>query len=636
MRFHVALLVVPLLAVMPPSPRAEPSGNGAAGTSEAPRLETPRLEEMTPQKALEKSKEMAAADRPWIDHAYDLLESFDKFQESQAVNRVDKWVSYDDLQPLVKEFNEATERRIRTVNVRLAEVEAAARACDRGEYEAALNRLIRAYVEASLYIQRNMDQFHALMLATVGLQKDIMTDAPVLGIGMEARYRWSIFWASLLQNIASNEGDPVKDIKTIWSRLSMTHRARIMGLVYEAHWKDTLARIEKIIDTAGYPRFPKECEEDGEAGLPPPAADDDEVLEAQREALDTFEGEVAEMEARARRLNDAFEAAVEEIPAGAPPVEAAALPEPEAAYPAGPMTAAPNTDAALPDPSSYGLQAANLPRIEAPASGPLADMRADPCGLDPAKVCSVLLDEFRGACTRELSGFLAICRKGPSLTDCAARCEGNWQQGRHNLALGDLAQSHIRRVADASGTESEKEAERMLAEIEANKERMAGIKAGAAKRVVSIYVNENTDTVIRHYGKPFTPHPPLRFAGTAGGELYLGERVMLADLEARNRFLEKEIDRLIDEAGSGWAAMAASKWQADPAAAAASCDARQNDANRDACLAACKGTAPAQAVNVCHASFVPQLALPYGRGFLYPPGDPRGPAAPVTAGRVQP
>ena len=198
MRFHVALLVVPLLAVMPPSPRAEPSGDGAAGTSEAPRLETPRLEEMTPQKALEKSKEMAAADRPWIDHAYDLFESLDKFQESQAANRVEKWVSYDDLQPLVKEFNEATERRIRTVNVRLAEVEAAARACDRGEYEAALNRLIRAYVEASLYIQRNMDQFHALMLATVGLQKDIMTDAPVLGIGMEARYRWSIFWASLL------------------------------------------------------------------------------------------------------------------------------------------------------------------------------------------------------------------------------------------------------------------------------------------------------------------------------------------------------------------------------------------------------------------------------------------------------
>ncbi|MEX1154200.1 hypothetical protein, partial [Parvibaculum sp.] len=405
---------------------------------------------------------------------------------------------------------------------------------------------------------------------------------------------------------------------------------------YEAHWKDTLARIEKIIDTADYPRFSKECGEDGEAELLPPAADDDEVLEAQREALDAFEGEVAEMETQARRLNEAFEATVEEISASAPPEEVAALPEPEVSYPAGPMTAIPNTDAALPDPSSYAVPAVNLPRIEAPAGGPLADMRADPCGLDPVKVCSVLLDEFRGACARELSGFLAICRKGPTLTDCAARCEGNWQQGKHDLALGELAQAHIRRVADASGTESEKEAEQMLAEIEANKERMAGIKAAAAKRVVNIYINENTDTVIRHYGKAFTPHPPLRFAGTAGGELYLGERVMLADLEARNRFLEKEIDRLIDEAGSGWAAMAASKWRADPSAPYGRCDARQNDANRDACLATCKGAAPAQAVNVCHASVVPQLALPYGRGFLYPPGDPRGPARPVTGGRVQP
>src|SRR3990167_10589806 len=108
-----------------------------------------------------------------MDSANELFESLDKYQESRAVNRVEKWVSYDDLQPLVKEFNEATERRIATVNVRLAEVETAARACDREEYEAALNRLIRAYVEASLYIQRNMDQFHALMLATVGLQTEI-------------------------------------------------------------------------------------------------------------------------------------------------------------------------------------------------------------------------------------------------------------------------------------------------------------------------------------------------------------------------------------------------------------------------------------------------------------------------------
>jgi len=325
------------------------------------------------------------------------------------------------------------------------------------------------------------------------------------------------------------------------------------------------------------------------------------------------------MEAQAGRLGEAFEAAVEEISADRRPQETAVLPEPEAAYPAGPMTAIPNTDAALPDPSSYAVPDTNLPRIEAPAGAPLAD----PCGLDPVKVCSVLLAEFRGACTRELSGFLAICRKGPSLTECTARCEGNWQQGKHDLALGELAQAHIRRVADASDTESEKEAERMLAEIEANKERMTDIKATAAKRVVNIYINENTDTVIRHYGTQFTPHPPLRFAGTAGGELYLGERMMLAGLEERNRFLEEEIDRLIDEAGSGWAREAASRWGTDPSVAPGRCDARQNDANREACLASCKGAAPAQAVNVCHASVVPHLAAPYGRAWLYPPGDPR-------------
>lgn len=628
MRFPVALLLVPLLAVMQISPRAAPSVESAIGTSETPRLEAPRLEEMTPQKALEKSKEMAASGWTWMDYAYDLFESLDKFQESQAANRVEKWVSYDDLQPLVKEFNEATERRIATVNVRLAEVEAAARACDREEYEAALNRLIRAYVEASLYIQRNMDQFHALMLATVGLQKDIMTDAPVLGAGMEVRYRWSIFWASLLKNIASNEGDPVQDIKTIWSRLSMTHRARIMGFVYEAHWKDTLSRIEKIIDTADYPRFPKECGEDGEAGLPPPAADDDEVLEAQREALDAFEGEVAEMEARARRLNEAFEATVEEISASAPPEEFVALPQPGASYPAGPMTAVPNTDAALPDPSSYAVPAVSLPRIEAPASGPVADMRADPCGLDPVAVCSVLLTDFRGACERELAGFLAICRKGPSLADCAARCEGNWQQTRHDIALSGLAQSHIRKVSNSTDGEREKEAERLLAAIETNKQRMADIRAAAAKRVVNIYINENNDTIIRHHGKLFTPHPPLRLAGTAGGELYLGERMLLADLEAANRAMEEKIDSLIDEASSDWARMAISKWQADPSVPDGRCTSGQNDANRDACLASCRGGVPGGTVNMCHGSFVPQLALPYGRAFLYPPGHPmRDPAS---------
>ena len=280
--------------------------------------------------------------------------------------------------------------------------------------------------------------------------------------------------------------------------------------------------------------------------------------------------------------------------------------------------AVPNAEPALPDPSTFAVPPAGLPsppRETAP--GPVAGINADPCGLAPEKVCSALLDEFHAGCIREVSGLLAICREGPSITGCAARCEGNWRQGKHDIALGKLARAHIERVAAL--------AEELDAEIEANDARIAGIKAGAQKRIVHIYVNENDDTIIEHRGEPFTPEPPLRYTGTSGGALDKTERGEIATLEKENRHLEAEIGELIGEADgtAAWWRDAVIRWEPAASAADGRCDDVRNDANRDACLASCKGAAPEQTVNACHATYVPHLAAPYGRAWLYPPGDPR-------------
>lgn len=48
----------------------------------------------------------------------------------------------------------ATDHYLVTLNKRLDEAKAAAKSCDRTRYDAAIKRLISAYVEASLYMQR--------------------------------------------------------------------------------------------------------------------------------------------------------------------------------------------------------------------------------------------------------------------------------------------------------------------------------------------------------------------------------------------------------------------------------------------------------------------------------------------------
>ena len=102
------------------------------------------------------------------------------------------------------------------------------------------------------------------------------------------------------------------------------------------------------------------------------------------------------------------------------------------------------------------------------------------------------------------------------------------------------------------------------------------------------------------------------------------ERNRIAALKARNEQLRQEIDGLVDSThgDNDWLSMALSKWTADAKKNDGLCTPAQNNSNRDACLAECAGNAPAAVQNICYSSFVPQLVMPYGRLYLYPPEHP--------------
>lgn len=587
---------------------------GSFVVPETPPGGTPRLGRLDPAAAANVSFEA------YKDRERDHYEGYRPGPPKPADDRdfLESWAGNRDLRGLMRDFFASTDARIAEVNRLIGEVEEAARICDRIEYDAALSRLMRAYVRASLHIQRNIDHIQSLVEAAQGAGGSAMPAA--LAAEDEVRRRWAHFWWGFLDVMASD--GYARPAKEVWRRTDTAYRASILGEAYTRVWAATLSEIERRLANAEYPPFPENCGEEGEAATAAPLQEDDPALEAQREVLAGMEAEFAAMDENFRRIGEGFDSAVGEAPAVAAPVAVAAPAPSVSTLPQAPRLTPPNVEGVLPDPSTFKVPPVNLLAIDASAKGAAADLRADPCALDPRKVCSVLLSDFQDTCEKELEGFLDICRKGPSLTDCAARCDGNWQQGKHDIALGELAQAHIRAMSDSAGDSREKEAERLLAQIEENKRHMAEIKATAAKRVVSIYINENNDTIIRHHGKPIAPHPPLRLAGTAGGEPFLGERVMLADLEAANRAMDARIGIILDEAGSDWARMAMSKWRADPAVPDGRCTPQQNDENRTACLAACRGGAPGGTVNMCHGSFVPQLALPYGRPLLYPPGHP--------------
>jgi hypothetical protein len=264
-----------------------------------------------------------------------------------------------------------------------------------------------------------------------------------------------------------------------------------------------------------------------------------------------------------------------------------------------------------------------------PKNSPLAKYQANPCGLDPRKVCNVLLEDFRANCTTELTAFYKICKKAPSIRDCKQRCQANWQQGIHELALASLAKKHVIAVFGVSEKSSDRTLEGIESEIKENEKRLALIEDEAKKRVIHIYINQNTGTIIRHNGNKFVPKPPLRYGGTQGGRPHMYERNTIEYLKARNQQLRGEIDKLYDDsyASGSWPQMALSKWTPNGKKRDGFCTAPQNDQNRASCIANCEGSPPAGVSHSCYSSYVPQLALPYGRTYLYPPGHPQRKAA---------
>lgn len=548
-------------------------------------------------------------------------------------------ISNRELGEWIEAFFVSTDKRVEEVNRLIGVAEDAARRCDRPAYDAAIRQLITAYVRVSLYIQRTLDQFESLAEAAAGFEGGVSRGPLHLEASRDLRRGWVAFWQLVIYYKRTLTFEPLDQLAVsneVQYRASTEHRARALADGYMAVYGRLLQRVEEILANADYPPYPADCDEPVDMDMTFLDLTEGEAeLEAAREALREFEREAAEYEANARRIRDEISGMAAGGPvAGTDAADIAppALPPDEAAQ-AAPRSLPPapiESDAVFWTPPDMDGIVANipksgLPQIEAPADGPVAEMRAGPCGLDAGRVCSVLLSEFRAECGRELKAFLSICRKGPSVSECAERCELNWQQGTHDLALAALAQKQIGQfAAEAEGGSRERAFDDAEAELAANRQLIDEVRKRGEERVVTIFINETSGAVIRHYGKPFEPYPPLRLAGTEPVGLHLNEKLMIEDIEARNRFLEEEMERLVEglHAENDWARMAMSKWRADPAVPDGRCTPQQNDENRAACLAACRGGAPAGTVNMCHGSFVPQLALPYGRPLLYPPNHP--------------
>ena len=105
--------------------------------------------------------------------AYDLGLFFDPtayyYPKPNAAERdkqfIEKAFAKKGLYPTVRRMFSVADRYLATLNRRLDEAEAAAKSCDRARYDAAIKRLINAYVEASLYFQRQLDNLDALAQA---------------------------------------------------------------------------------------------------------------------------------------------------------------------------------------------------------------------------------------------------------------------------------------------------------------------------------------------------------------------------------------------------------------------------------------------------------------------------------------
>ncbi len=536
---------------------------------------------------------------------------------------VEKYTSNEDLKPLIARMFSVADGYVGTVNKRIDEAQVAATSCDRAQYDASIERLIVAYVKASLYLQRKMESIDALTQASGEYEQN----SPI----EQGKRRWSLFWAAVHDTLGNVEITP--SIIEIMNKNANSSRYYILGQAYSQAYGDMLKRMENILKTADYPQF-EDCDEpiigptlkEADAALA-------EALAAQK-AMDEVEADLAEQDRQFAKLKEEMDKITGD----------AELPDAsEVDYDGtvvGPGIGAdpqmnPDGSFMTPDFSGFGMEdvyvdVPEMPEIpnfpEIPKNSPLAIYQSNPCGQSPRKVCNVLNKEFRTDCARELAAFNAVCKKGPTIISvCQDRCVANWQQGVHELALADLAQKHIRSIYGTSEQLKDSDYEAKEAEIRKNNNRIGQIERDAKKRVIHIYINTNTDMVIRHAGNKFVPNPPLRYAGTLGGGLYQHERNAIESLKAQNSQLRQEIDDLVDgvHGNNSWVTSALSKWTSDADKSDGHCPSNQNDSNRDACVAACDGNVPVPVQNVCYSSFVPQLALPFGRAYLYPPGHPK-------------
>ncbi len=505
---------------------------------------------------------------------------------------VKKYAANKDLAPLLARLFSVADGYIANLNKRLDETEAAAKSCDRARYDAALNRLIGAYVKASLYLQRKMDSIDALVQAHTEYEQGSNIEA--------AKFRWSMFWADVHDTLAS--GRKIKDsVAKIWGKNRKSSRYWFLGQAYSEAYGDMLKRMNTAIRTADYPPF-KDCNKPGKG---PTLAEADaalaEALAAQK-AMDEMDEEFKEQDRLykkvGKRLDDLIGDASLPDTGSSTGKDSAASNQKSAKSGKSGITQTPvspdpqkNPDGSFMVPSMpvptplITIDVPEMPKLPVvPKNSPLAKYQANRCGLDPRKVCNVLLEDYRAACTKELTAFYKICRQAPSIRNCKARCQANWQQGQHELALAGLAKKHIVAVFGASGKTSDGTLEGIEAEIKENEKRMGQIEEEAKKRVLHIYINQNTGTIIRHNGNRFEPRPPLRYAGTQGGKPHMYERNTIEYLKARNQQLRREIEKQADDAyaNGSWPQTALSKWTPDGNKRDGFCTAPQNDQNRAA------------------------------------------------------
>ncbi|NKB21604.1 MAG: hypothetical protein GKS01_14015 [Alphaproteobacteria bacterium] len=545
---------------------------------------------------------------------------------------IEKITAKKGLYPTVRRMFKIADHYLANLNKRLDEAEAAAKSCDRARYDAAIKRLIDAYVEASLYFQRQLDNLDAL--AQAGAEYEA-------GNYDKLRRRWTFFWAEVHDSLS--EGKTADAARRDYRKNSLYNRANLLGQVFSTAYGDMLKRMNAALKTADYPPF-KECKKPVK-GLS--LADADAALaeaKAAERAMDEMEGEFNEQDQIYKKLSKKLDDLIGDAslpdtrtPAGKGSAKDIGKPGKSgiSQSPVAPKPAKnPNgsfMEAPMPVPmADIVIDLPKMPKLPVlPKNSPLAKYQANPCGLDARKVCNVLLKDFRANCTKELTAFYKICKKAPSIRSCKQRCQANWQQGKHELALASLAKKHIIAVFGVAEKSSDGILEGKEAEIKGNENRMNQIEEEAKKRVLHIYINQNTGTIIRHNGNKFVPKPPLRYAGTQGGRPHMYERNTIEYLKARNKQLQSEIEGLADDAYAtgSWPQMALSKWTPNAKKSDGHCTAPQNDRNRASCLATCDGRAPAGVSHSCYSSYVPQLALPYGRRYLYPPGHPKSKTA---------